>query len=411
MPKHTYILCLILMSLTTVAPLTNVYAQQSWTFLTTPLQLTSWFDHVETPDLAVDSSGFLHIVYRANDGSNLEIWYTSNDGNSYGNITGWETIDDDIYLNYRFPAIALDSNGYAHVAWLENPSTTYLFYSSNIGGFTPSNVVQLTPCPSSSSDPVIDIAIDKSNTVWIVFRNSTGVYVINNKGGSFNPAVQIPGTNGDEAHPQIAANNYPHVVFEDQEGIDKGIYYSKNVGAGFITPIQLTDNSFDDTDPAIAVDSNEIPYIAWTYDWTTTESGTYEIFYSYNLQSPSYITYDSYNQSHPAIAVTSAGVVFIVYEKDIGGGNENIFIRNSADNFATEVQLTSNPYSDLYPRIDIDGADSVHVIWYGYDGTVWSIFYNYGKLPTIPTIPGFSFILILSTILGFAVLYKRKLHF
>jgi len=383
---------------------------QNWTFLNSPMKLTNWFAHTETPDLAVGPNGTIHLSYWAADGSNDETWYATNKNNAFGNITNYQKIDDDIYTNFRHAAIALDANGYAHIIWTENVGTTHIFYTTNIGGFLGTNVVQIS---STNKDPFGDIAIDNSGNVWIVFANLTGVFVVDNIGGAFNTPVQIIGTNGDELNPHIAANAYPHIVFEDGSGASKEIYYSKNIGAGWIAPIQVspTGSSFECTEPTIAVDSSERPYIAYVYDWTITESYSFEIFYSFNLQTAYHITYDSYNESSPSIAVTSQGIVQIAFEKDIGGGNENIFLVNSTDGFQAQKQLTSNPYSDLDPKISIDGTDAIHVIWYGYDGSVWCIYYNYGTLSKAEQIPGFQSLFLLSTILGIIVLFRKKLDF
>jgi len=378
--------------------------QQSRTYLTTPVQLTKWGSHIYTPDLAVNSGGFIHLSFWANDGTNDETWYATNTGNLYGNITLYQKIDDDVYPNYYGAAIALDSNGFVHIVWRESPSSLHIFYTNNIGGFQPTNVKEF-----SFGAQAVDIAVDRSNIVWIVFVNTTGVYVLNNVGGAFNPAVHITGTNGDEANPQIAANYYPHIVYEDSVS-DKELFYTKNTGSGFTAPIQLTDDSFDDTEPCIAVDASEHVYIAYKYDWTITESYSYEIFYSYNLQTPYSITYDSYNQSSPSIAVDSQGVVYIVYEKDIGGGNENIFLKSSNDNFQSETALTSNPFSDLDPKIGIDGNNNIHVIWRGYDGATWNIFYNYGiQLPS--PIPAFSVGLTLGVAASLSFLFAKRRRF
>ena len=388
----------------------------SWNFLGTPIQLTNWFDHVGRPGIAVESTGNIHITYRAHDTSNLETWYANNLGNQYGNITHTEVVDNDVTQNFEGAAIAIDENDVVHMVWLEDFGIPELYYMNNSGGAF--NVIPiLINVGPLMVDNFPDIAIDNLGTIWIVFNNNTGVYVTYIQNSVLGTIVKIPNTSNLSENPRIAANVYPHIVFANGTGSQKEIYYSKRI-ITFSTPINVTgDTSFECSMPDIFVDSSEIPYIVYQYDWPNGVcSNTSEIFYSSNLETPYYITYDVYNHTNPSIAVTSQGSVLVVYETDIGGGNENIHlkIKNSGENFQLMLNiyrtLTINPFSDLYPRIGIDAADNIHVVWRGYDGSTWNIFYNRGIQPTIttPPIPGFTIPLIfMATTVVILLSYKK----
>ncbi|MBD3227323.1 MAG: hypothetical protein GF329_03970 [Candidatus Lokiarchaeota archaeon] len=416
MKKNKVILFLIMS--TTIASmlfLTSSAQTTEWEFLENPIKLTNCWDHVYGVDMDTASDGSIHFIYKTNDTSNRETYYGNNEGNVYGNTTSTEIIDNDIYSNYE-GSIAVDSSGNAHIVWRQHDGMTVrLYYTNNIGGSFMSPITV-----DSIPDGTPDIAIDNSGKVWIVYRNGSGVYV-RSYTNSLSSAEKIPNTFGTEENPSIAANVYPHIVFDNGTGSEKEIYYSKRIGS-FSPASNISDinpggpTHFECLDPDIFVDSSEIPYIVYQYNWPDdVGSNTSEIFFSFNLQLPYYITWDEYNQTSPEIAVTSGGSVCVVYLTlyPPADYNEDVHlkIRNPGENFqnmfSNYTALTTNPYSDLDPRISVDSNDNIHVVWYGYDGAIWNVFYNRGLEPTTtPPIPAFTAPIILGTIV-LLVWYKK----
>jgi hypothetical protein len=415
MKKHRIILSLILVFLIIPVILQPSSAQTyEWNFLSDPIKITNWWDNIRGVDMDTATNGSIHIVYRTNDTSNIETYYADNEGNINGNITSSVKIDDDIYYNYEC-AIAVDSNGNSHIIWEQhNGMTTMLYYTNNIGG---SFMTPITVDYGATDTP--DIAIDNAGTVWMVYNNLSGVWV-RYYSSSLSPVIKIPGTVGTENNSRISANVYPHVVFDRGSGSGREIYYSKRI-VGFSTAINITgDTSFECLRPDIFVDNSEIPYIVFQYNWPDyVESQSYEIFYSYNLQTAYSITYDSLNQTWPNIAVTNEGSVCVVYHTlyptlDPLNPNEDIHlkIQNPGENFQTMysnyINITTNPFSDYNPRISVDNVNNIHVVWYGYDGSTFNIFYNRGiKVTTTTTpIPGFLTPFIIGTLV-LLICYKK----
>ncbi|MHA1232554.1 MAG: hypothetical protein ACTSPQ_18135 [Candidatus Helarchaeota archaeon] len=396
----------------------TVYAQTgTWNFLSSPIQLTKWAYHIYHPDLAVDKDGFIHICYTTNDSHNIETWYADNVGNKFGNITKYMKPDDDIYQNYYGCRIAVDSNGNSHLIWEESASgKTYLYYKRYVDGAWSSPPITI----AYGSLDYPDIAVSKADYVWVVFNNLSGIYAV-----WVSPTnlvyYKIPNTDGTEHHPRIACYNYPHIVYDKGSGSTREIYYTKKQSVGgFSNPIMITTNtSFECSRPDIAVDSSETPHIVYQYDWTGAVSGSFEIFYIPDINNASlheYITYDTFNQTKPSIAVGSSGVIFVAYENDTGGGNENIYlkIKTSLDTWQTILNnsyvLTTNVFSDLCPMVDVDPDNNVHIIWYGYDGSTFNVFYNrgiYTPPTTVSPIPGFE-ILFVILMIGVCMIYHYK---
>ncbi|MHA1269399.1 MAG: hypothetical protein ACTSPY_06380 [Candidatus Helarchaeota archaeon] len=395
----------------------------TWTFSTgNVIQITSKSnDHGYYPDIAVNSNGEIFLSYDLTVfAGDDQIRWLSNTGVAFHNITNEGTINSAQSIHSN--AIALDSTGLVHIIWIEyNGSTSILYHIDNAGGsFSIGNRDTI----DSGNIKTCDIAIDRNNKVWIVYKNTTGIFVCND-GTSFSSSIEkIQGTDGNSGNPKIDAYTYPHVVFENGTGSLKEIFYTKNTGPSFSAPYQVseTSTSFECMTPDIAVDINEVPHIVYVYDWKLV-TGSYELFYSYNTAVPYHITNNTQNETHPAIDIAyptigAQGTVCIVYEKDIGGGNENIFIKikGPTQNFQTdllnvETQITSNPFSDLCPKIAIDSNNNIHVVWYGYENTfgTFQVMYNYGLYSagtTASQIPSFSLPLIIVGVL-LVIVYRK----
>ncbi|MFC2085168.1 T9SS type A sorting domain-containing protein [Bacteroidota bacterium] len=104
-------------------------------FLTPTLASSSEHDHASEPDVAVDSLGFAHIVYRYfyHTVDTPSLFYVNNVS---GSFSSWTAICDDKY--YYLPSIAVDDSDFVHIAykrWMNIPPMGgNLFYGNNING-------------------------------------------------------------------------------------------------------------------------------------------------------------------------------------------------------------------------------------------------------------------------------------
>jgi hypothetical protein len=127
-----------------------------------------------SPDMAVDSSGNVHVVWYDNTPGNYEIYYRmSTDKGSTWMTTQRLTRNSGAS---EFPAIAVDSYGSVHVAWYDNtPGANVgdIFYKkSTDGGLTWMTSKRLTWDPYGDSE-MPAVALDSSGNVHVVWYDDT----------------------------------------------------------------------------------------------------------------------------------------------------------------------------------------------------------------------------------------------
>jgi len=137
---------------------------------TTAQRLTVTPGESWAPDIAIDSSDNLHIVWRDDTPGNREIYYKK--GTDGG--TTWTTSQRLSVTpgdSQEEPAIAIDSSGNLHVVWYDStPGNFEIYYKKSAdGGTTWTADQRLTENSGESRDPTI--AIDSSNNIYIVWSD------------------------------------------------------------------------------------------------------------------------------------------------------------------------------------------------------------------------------------------------
>ena len=178
--------------------------------------------------------------------------------------------------------------------------------------------------------------------------------------------------NIDSSHPvtvcdRIGGNTW--VAWQAGPGGNRDIYVSKlPKGAGsFDSAIKLTNNANDQCNPAIALDSNNKPYVVWQ-DFRNGNWDIYLSAYDGTNWSSEEMVHDpnDNNQVNPAIAIDgqSPNQVYVVWQDDCAV-NQEIYIANSSDVFATKIakRITANAFDQIGPAITVDSANTVYVVW------------------------------------------------
>ena len=191
----------------------------------------SWF-----PDIAVDPSGHIHVVWEYGNAENIDIFYkkSTNGGATWlpGQGLTWNSGAS------QYPALTADSSGKIHVAWQDDtPGRWEINYRKSTDG----------------------------GSTWM-----TGKRITWNTGASLGPAVSVD------------SSGNPHLVWEDDAPGNPEIYYRKstNGGSTWMTSQRLTWNSDYSLWPEIAVDTSGNVHLAW-YDYTP---GNAEIYYRRYIQ-------------------------------------------------------------------------------------------------------------------------------
>jgi len=237
----------------------------------------------ESPDIAVDPSGNLHLVWWDDVLGNNEIYYKkSTDGGATWTPNKRLTWTPE---GSGAPAIAVDSSAHLHVVWVDSPTGNYEIYykKSTDGGATWSTNKRLTWTSGNSTSPAM--AIDTSAHLHVVWQSNPALndeiyYRKSTDGGAtWTPKKRLTWNSTHSDHPNIAVDlsNNIHLVWEDGELGEPDIFYKMSTDGGTIWTAnkRLTWTSGDSEYPVIAVDFESNLHVAWQDD----TPGNNEIYY------------------------------------------------------------------------------------------------------------------------------------
>jgi hypothetical protein len=359
-------------------------AQAEWT----PAKRLTWTSGAsEEPAIAVDSSGYLHVVWQDYTRGNYEIYYKkSTDG-----ATTW-TASQNLTWNSgssQYPAIAVDASDNLHVVWEDyTPGNWEIFYKkSTNGGATWTPNQRLTWNSGRSEAPAIAVGpSDKIHVFWhddmpgnceIYYKTST------NGGATWATSRRLTQTSGISDYPAIAVDSSGHIhLVWDDTTLGYDIYYKKSTDGGATwTPNQrLTRTSGYSGYPAIADDLSDNLHLVWS----DSTSGNYEVYYRKSTNggatwiTSQRLTWTSSASLKPIIASASSDNIHLVWA-DLPNWVGEIYYKKSTDggaSWAAGQRLTWNSGGSYSPRIAVDSSDNLHVVWQDYTPGNYEIFYK-----------------------------------
>ena len=246
-------------------------------------RLTWTSGHSIVPDMAVDPSYYLHMVWSDLTPGNQEIYHKKS--------TDWGvtwTTGHRITWNAgasMSPKIGADPSGNLHVVWQDDtPGHWEVYYAkSTNGGATWTASQRLTWSSSSSGSPIIGVdSWDRLHVVWqgTASGNIEAFYRKSTDGGaSWMAAKRLSWTSGVSFSPVIAVDSSDnlHLVWDDDTPGNFEIYYKKSTdgGATWTANKRLTWTSSYSWNPAVAVDSLDYVHVVWEDD----TPGNWEIYY------------------------------------------------------------------------------------------------------------------------------------
>jgi hypothetical protein len=342
-----------------------------------------------SPAIAIDSSGYLHVVWDDNSPGNDEIYYKrSTDGGASWSPNQRLTWTENSYD----PDIAVDSSGGVHVAWYDyTPGNAEVYYKRSTDGgasWLPSQ--RLTWTSTASELPAIAVdGVDRIHLTWDDYApgNSDLYYKRSLTGGASWTATQrLTWTSGNSSYASIACSpaGHLHVVGSDNTSGSPEIYYigGESGGATWSSPKRLTWNSGISSSPAIAAHSSGLLHVVW---WDTTP-GLAEIYYKSSPDggatwaSARRLTWTPGGSSSPAIKLGFSGQIHLVWA-DLVDSNEEIFYKKSTDEGATwgsTQRRTWNSGWSSSPAIAFDSSGDLHVVWCDYTPGNSEIYYLKG---------------------------------
>jgi len=383
------------------------------------------------PDIAIDSSGNIHVVWLdgtegiwgGGEGSDDEIMYVS-----YSSATGWSnaTVISDGFNNIYWnddrsiqPAIAIANNDNIHVVWSDNTDDEVWGYDWEI-----MHVTYTTATGWSNATIVSD---GYNNVYW-------------NDDSSGNPAIAIDNS------------NKVHIVWEDSTngiwGTDDEIMYSSYTTAtGWSNATLISDghnniywNDAWSERPDIAVDSSGTVHVVWEDNTDGAWGSDTEIMYTSYTSSSGWslpiVVSDGYNDifwnngdsKDPSISINPRDKIYVAWEDDTDGawGSDwEIMCANytEGDGWSNAVVI-SDGAGGIYWNVGSSGNPSivadlnkVHVVWQDDTDGIWGvdeeIMYTSITIPIVAGAKGIPFgnfhlLFTFITILGLVIYLKKK---
>ena len=230
-------------------------------------RLTWTADASDTPAVAVDTTGSVHVAWSDYTPGNPEIYYkkSGDGGATWGAAKRLTWTSGDSFA----PAMAMDSGDAIHVVWYDNtPGNNEIYYKKSAdGGATWGAVTRLTWNSGDSVFPVI--AVDGSDRVHVLWSddtpgNSDIYYRKSPDGGSTWGAVtRLTWTSGSSLTPAVAtgSGNAVHIAWIDDTPGNPELYYrrSGDGGATWNVVQRLIWTSGKSYSPALAVSFKQHP--------------------------------------------------------------------------------------------------------------------------------------------------------
>jgi hypothetical protein len=315
------------------------------------------------PSIEIDNQGIIHVVWEdwRNDAdgkyiigggvdgvNNADIYYTNSTNGGLSFDTNRKVNDNVDISSQEFPSISVDSNGKIHVVWTD--------WRNDADGEGASGG-----------------GIDGVNNADIYYANST------DGGITWSPGKMVSDDSGtytqDISYIAVDKNNKIHVIWIDNRNIPQDdIYYANSTDGGisFSKNRKINDVSKGSNDPALAVDDNNVIYVAWVDERNdTTKSDIYfsrstdgGISFSLNKKvndDDLPLTY----QGTPSIAV-GGGILGVVWQDD--RNPYGIYFANSTDEgdtFSVNKEVDDDPTESPKerPSIAIDDNGYMAIAW------------------------------------------------
>ncbi len=349
------------------------------------------------PDIAADQQGNLHVVWADSRDGNSDIYYIklSPSGN---NLTSEIRLTMNPASSLA-PVVAVDSNGYVHVVWHDYAyGALEIFYKKlDNNGLAVSPDIRVTQTASNSLNPTL--GIDSQNNVHIAWQEDNNGYDIfykklNNNG--INLTGNIPVINNMYPHsvnPSLAIDKQDniHVVWNEDYS---NLYYAKldSNGGMLVQPKSLGNSGLYSSfgAPILAVDSHRDLHVLISYNYVNYYPSLQ--YYHFNETgssiSPGYFP-GAYNVYSYDVATDSQDLIHFVWSKAENPGNQGELYyakMNQTGNLVVpSTRLTFDPANSWASSFILTNK-GVHVVWEEYRDGNFEIYYKgtQNKKPTTP---------------------------
>lgn len=251
--------------------------------LSNEIRLTSSNGDSKQPRIAVDRQSNLHITWQDNRDGNIEVYYKKLDNNG-------TSLTPDIRItnstgSSESPTIATDLDGNVHLTWSDNREGNNEVYYKKLDNYGRSltNDLRLTFTQDNSDSP--SLAIGTNNDVNVGWREGTSlVYYkrLDSFGNNLTSNIQVtPGSNKQGLTLDVDRRGDIYFFWEDEYGGDEEIVYTKidNNGRTIVGETRLTRNEETSIWPSVDTDFEGNVHVAWA----DAREEQFEIYYKRSL--------------------------------------------------------------------------------------------------------------------------------
>ena len=333
----------------------------------TPQNLSNDPAGSSSPQIAVDSSGNINVVWQDNTPGNYQIFFSrSSDGGA--TFSAPMNISNDP-RGAGSPYMAVDSGGNINAAWVSSPTVVpslISFSRSSDGGATFSPPIALSTRPSDGPQ----VAVDSAGNINVAWTEGHGgpfdvAFSRSSDGGATFTAPKVISILSEAylgLRIALDSKGNLYAVWDTQPF--GNIYLSHSSDGGPTFSYTAITNSKTGTGPQgqqIAIDSSDNINVVWTFG---------DIFFSRSsdggatFSTPQNLSNDL-RDSSPQIATDSSGNINVIWP-DSTPGNYDIFFTRSSDGgatFSTPENLSNDPGASGAPQIATDSSGNINVSW------------------------------------------------
>jgi len=375
-----------------------------------------------SPHIVLDNNEIPYIIWTDTTSGNNEIYISK-----WTSGTGWTKMDGTAgYDNISNTSgsstsakLIFNSNNVPYVIWIDNTVTNYDVYFSKYTsgtGWTKmdgtagyDNIYDSTVQASSPS-----IAIDSNDTPYVVwneqvlsgfpdilfskYTSGTGWTKMNGTAGVDNLSNSYSTYNSLSATIKMSSDNEPYVLFDEYFSTDENIFFTKyTYGVGWtqmdgqtLGKENVSDTSGAKTTQVFELDSNNIPYVAWT----DNTPGNSEILFKKYTPGTGWTKMDgtsgydnvsntSGGSSLPKIKINNFNVPYILWLDTTTGNADVYFSKYTAATGWTQMDGTSGYDNVSATATAASGAsfvigpnDEPHIVWQQAVGIYSEIYYR-----------------------------------
>ncbi len=315
-------------------------------------------DYTDPPQIAVDTSGNINVVWKSDIPLGIFIVFTRS-------ADGGATFSTPVIVSNNptgssiTPQIAVDKNGNINVVWEDDIAghSDISFNRSADNGATFPALKSLSRNIGNSNSP--QIAVDLGGNINVVWENdSPGHFDIfssrsTDNGATFSPIPKnlsngLGGSNSNRPQIALDAGGNINVVWEENTGNNTDIFFthSSNGGLNFSAPLPISKDPDSSSNAWLTVDSSGNINVAW--EDTTVGNG--DIFFARSVDGGTTFSPTPQNLSNDAglslaeqVAVDKNGNINVVWQDRTPGPSQILFSRASGGGSANQPPTIMTP--------------------------------------------------------------------